>query len=961
MADPTLRRKLNKLKSPVTRDSFLTWDLNHRSFCRQNVDWLQFLPGGTNSTWKRFDEDETQGIQVFKTEMREQGGQQVRVTLNELDNEATNKARAALQEFLSILGTYAPENFIHTVVYESTSYNWVLDKIKTTFSLNTKGLGFLAASELKFDISDEGQTYQQVYQAIKEFYCSSLLKKGQMFEGKAMERDETLTPLGKNFIVEKWLDVIHPSLKSHVKSTRGSLFTNDRPSLADNQLQLCEQMPTLLQELENNPQPAVNRTGIVAESSSIHRAGFPTQARRFPSQPPFVRRQPQTPRPPWPSSAGRTTIRSNCPTDTCVRCYEAGRRGPASKTHYAAACPYARRPQPAQHMRVLLLPTEQQASPDRYLPAQIQEIQLSPELIQQGDQSQYVEEQHGAYGGDYEQETGYDYDFMENKDSFYYDFVPHTSQANDASNDTYHDTVAVNVIPTRSIQKFTFLCHKKQAILAIDSGCEGNCITEAETKRLGIKILPLEPEDKVPSQADGSSILEVVGAAKTTFHRDGLILHFHGYVVKRLSQPTLCGLPFIEANNIVQYISRKSMAIGNKTILEDPPFSPATTLPFDVNEVLFYIQEIELNDLSNLHSMIEIGDKVSQVLKQKLRSIHAHHKSVFDGDLTSGYNGNSGNHDVDFDFNNDIPPSPHKGTIPNYYNHEDAVVLQAKIEELEDQNIVAKVSDLGINLKYASPCMIRKKNSAKQMSKEQYNQLSPTEKSKMNRFVLCLNKLCNHINKKPAAATKIEETINIVSSYEYIITADLTDSFYQRNIKASKLPYMGFHSPFGDNYVLLRSPQGLLNQSEELELLIKVVLKEGIQAGYVRVHADNIYIMGNTEVETINRWERVLQALEENNLKLSPKKTACFPNKLDLLGWTKEGKFLIPDPHRQNTLLTCGRPDTIKQLRSFLGSYHTFYKCQERHNMLLSPLTKILSQNPTSGQSIRPSNHQAFH
>ena len=80
---------------------------------------------------------------------------------------------------------------------------------------------------------------------------------------------------------------------------------------------------------------------------------------------------------------------------------------------------------------------------------------------------------------------------------------------------------------------------------------------------------------------------------------------------------------------------------------------------------------------------------------------------------------------------------------------------------------------------------------------------------------------------------------------------------------------MGFHSPFGDNYVLLRSPQGLINQSEELELLIKVVLKEGVQAGYVKVHAANIYVLGHTEAETVDRWERVLLALEANNLKIS--------------------------------------------------------------------------------------------
>ena len=102
-ADPTSRKRAQKLKSPVTRDSFLVWDLNHRSFCRQNPEWQQFLPGGINSTWKPFDEDETQGISVFKTEM--QGDPQVLVTLGELNTEATNKARSALQEFLAILGT----------------------------------------------------------------------------------------------------------------------------------------------------------------------------------------------------------------------------------------------------------------------------------------------------------------------------------------------------------------------------------------------------------------------------------------------------------------------------------------------------------------------------------------------------------------------------------------------------------------------------------------------------------------------------------------------------------------------------------------------------------------------------------------------------------------------------------------------------------------------------------------
>ena len=86
------------------------------------------------STWKAFDEDDTRGITVMKTN---NDGEDV------LDDDATDTTRSNLSEFLSTLGGFCPENFTHTVVFESTSYNWVMDKIKITFKLDTKGIGFL--------------------------------------------------------------------------------------------------------------------------------------------------------------------------------------------------------------------------------------------------------------------------------------------------------------------------------------------------------------------------------------------------------------------------------------------------------------------------------------------------------------------------------------------------------------------------------------------------------------------------------------------------------------------------------------------------------------------------------------------------------------------------------------------------------------------------------------------------
>ena len=875
----------------------------------------------------------------------------------EVPNEnETNKIRTALEDFLVCLGTYCPENFMFTVIKEATSYDWVLRRIQETFNLDNRGVSFLAGCKVKTEAGEEGQTHQQRFQAFHEYYSSSLLKKGEIFEGKPLDKDEVLTPFGKNIIVEKWLDDSNPDLKAHIVQTRGSLFTEQRPNLSDNQKQLCEQMDTLLQEIEQKQtNPTINRTGFA-----------PPQRRQGQATPrPYSQTRPPTRQFPRqvqvPSGSGQT---GRCPPNMCIRCYEAGRFGPASLNHFANNCRFPPNSRSNQRVKILLVNTRDPATPQN-IPApqnlppyqnmpmyqnlpmyqniptspQIQEVQLTEDLLQQGDQQEEYQDQAQAYD-EYYEDGNFNFGFNSlsvNKYQYpYHCVIPDPPP---------FPTPTMNLIPTKTIQKFTFLSSGKQAVLAIDSGCEGNCMRLDEVQRLDIDIIPLEQDDLIPNQADGKSPLDTMGSVIATFNRNGLQLKFHGYVVKNLSQPILCGLPFMAENDVTQYINKGIIVVQGKTFLEDPPLNPGNKLPT-------HIQQTSQEQVTDLLSKVEIGTKVPKGIQERLNKIHVAHKHVFDGDLTLGYNGASGDFDVDFEFINDLPPPPHKGSSPPYYKHGEEAVLQAKIEELEKQNIVAKVSDLGLQPRYASPCMLAWKVSSKNMSKEEYNNLSVAEKAKLNRFVLCLNKLSNNINKKPALTTHIQDTINMVGGYEHVITSDLQDSFNQRIIREDKLKYMGFHSPFGDNYVFLRSPQGLLNQSEELETLVKTVLVDGIKAGHVRVHADNIYVLGRTFSDTVDRWERVLDRLEANNLKLSPKKTSCFPDSLDLLGWSKQGSFLIPDPHRKNTLLTAEKPSNIKELRSFLGTYHTFYKCHEKQNIILAPLTKLLSDKPAPGQKI---------
>ena len=514
----------------------------------------------------------------------------------------------------------------------------------------------------------------------------------------------------------------------------------------------------------------------------------------------------------------------------------------------------------------------------------------------------------------------------------------------------------------RKIQNVSCFINNKVANLSLDSGCESDCMRENECVRLGIPIKPLDHTDtNVPTQADGIAPLDIVGKASFAAVKNKLTFFWEGYVCRNLHSAILCGGVFMVRNKIVQDLGNKMIIVDNKyRILETSPLCPEPLPEPNVSQSKFEnvaakqegaVREAVENDDPTLK--IQIGPDVPQKLKEKLISIHKAHAEVFDGDISQGYNGQSGDHLVDFNFINNIPPPVHHGCVPSYTSRQDQVLMQAKIDQLEEQGVVAKANEIGIIPKFASPTLLVLKNSARDLGQEKYKQLPISEKLKYNRLVLCQNKLNDYVEKIPHLYTTVEDTIKAVGETEYVITSDLTDSFWQRHIKDDKKPYFAFHSPFRGNYIFLRSSQGFLNQSEGLENLVRSVLQDGLVQGWLIVHADNIYVTGNTMEITIARWKIVLDKLWQNNLKLSPRKTSCFPASLDLLGWSKQGKFLVPDEHRQNTLSNADLPRTAHDLRSYIGGYRRFFKAQEGMSQNLQDLEELVAKTETKFEIIK--------
>lgn len=351
------RAKPYKLKpsegDKITRDDIATWSYTILACARQVKEWKSFLPEAENSSWTCKSEDDTYGLIVRKRE----GNQEVE------DEEKSEQLRTNFLDFLTFVATHCPSGFMTMIMRESTSFEWIMKQLQSTYDLETRGEHFLAGNSLKFEFNATF-TYQQAFMMTKDFYLNSLLGKGTLFKGKQLTKNEELTPLAENFIVEKCLQKIDHRLLDHIRTTRGHLFTEERPTLACNQKILFSQIDAMLTEIESN-----NSSDIAINNV---RTQFPqNQFRGFRGKRGFQRggRPPFRVFKPGGAYAGRNLqYPPTSRTSGCYKCLEA-KRYDAAKFHSARDCTFSNsRPHNNTGMRVLLVQDNQDTTSQSFAP-----------------------------------------------------------------------------------------------------------------------------------------------------------------------------------------------------------------------------------------------------------------------------------------------------------------------------------------------------------------------------------------------------------------------------------------------------------------------------------------------------------------------------------------------------------------------------------------------------------------
>ena len=136
---------------------------------------------------------------------------------------------------------------------------------------------------------------------------------------------------------------------------------------------------------------------------------------------------------------------------------------------------------------------------------------------------------------------------------------------------------------------------------------------------------------------------------------------------------------------------------------------------------------------------------------------------------------------------------------------------------------------------------------------------------------------------------------------------------------------------------------GMPGSETALEELMSRILGTLLQEGIVAKVADDLYIGGDTPVELLENWRKVLQLMDDCNLRLSPSKTIIAPHSTTILGWIWTKGNISASSHRIATLSSCPPPTTVKGVRSFIGAYKILSRVLPNCAQVLSPLDQIVA------------------
>ena len=228
------------------------------------------------------------------------------------------------------------------------------------------------------------------------------------------------------------------------------------------------------------------------------------------------------------------------------------------------------------------------------------------------------------------------------------------------------------------------------------------------------------------------------------------------------------------------------------------------------------------------------------------------------------------------------------------------------------------------------------------------------KKSGAIRICVDLKKLNEGVLREVHPLPRVDETLALLAGATVFSKLDANSGFWQIPLAKESQLLTTFITPFG-RYCFNKLPFSITSAPELFQKRIKRIL-DGLKG--VVCQMDDILIFGSNQAEHDSRLLAVLNRLKEKNVTLNPEKCEFRKKSVKFLGHLIDSQGIRADPDKTLALENIKVPNSVSELRRFLGMANQLGKFSPHLAEVSQPLRELLS--PRQSWYWGPAQEQAF-
>lgn len=197
-----------------------------------------------------------------------------------------------------------------------------------------------------------------------------------------------------------------------------------------------------------------------------------------------------------------------------------------------------------------------------------------------------------------------------------------------------------------------------------------------------------------------------------------------------------------------------------------------------------------------------------------------------------------------------------------------------------------------------------------------------SEDNKKWRLVIDFRKINQVLQDDKFPLPNIEEIIDSLAGSKYFSHLDLSQGYYQCEIREEDRPVTAFSTGTGQ-YQMKRLPMGLKTSPSSFSRLMTVAMS-GL-ADMCLIYLDDIIIFGKTFSEHNKNLMTVFERLREVNLKLNPSKCNFLKKELVYLGHLISAEGIRSDPAKIEAVKNWPIPKTTDEVKRYVA-FSNYYR-----------------------------------